>query len=107
MVIINATQCLNCLGKTGGVSTPFRRLLHDRGGSTPPTPSAIRPPRGVENRDDWGDSKINWGGSTPPTPPAIQALEGTWMAWASGRSGIWLWIGKEGGSLLRAFAAQA
>ena len=28
------------------------------------------------------------------------------MAWASGRPGIWLWIGKDGGSSLRAFAAQ-
>ena len=29
------------------------------------------------------------------------------MAWASGRSSVWLWIGKDGGSSLRAFAAQA
>ena len=28
------------------------------------------------------------------------------MAWASGRPGIWLWIGIDGGSSLRAFAAQ-
>ena len=35
-------QCLNCPGKTGGVSPPFRRLLHDRGGSTPPAIQALR-----------------------------------------------------------------
>ena len=64
-------QCLNCPEKTGGVIPPFRRLFHDRGGSTPPTPRVIRPPRGVENHDDWGGSKMNWGGLTPP---AIQAL---------------------------------
>jgi len=43
----------------------------------------------------------------PRTTWAEQLSIGTWMAWASGRPGIWLWIGKSGGSSRRAFAAQA
>ena len=42
----------------------------------------------------------------PRTTWAVSSV-GTSMAWASGRLGIWLWIGKSGGSQLRAFAAQA
>ena len=44
---------------------------------------------------------------------AVQGLTGpssseeTWVAWASGRPGIWLWIGIDRGSSVRAFAAQA
>ena len=37
--------------------------------------------------------------------PGLSSSGGTWMALASGRPVIWLWIGKDGGSSLRAFAA--
>ena len=43
----------------------------------------------------------------PRTIPGPSSSVGTSMAWASGRSGIWLWIGKSGGSSRRVFAAQA
>ena len=44
-----------------------------------------------------GRPRTTWAGQLSRDP----------MAWASGRSGIWLWIGKSGGSSRRAFAAQA
>ena len=34
-----------------------------------------------------------------PGLPGLSSSAGTSMAWASGRLGIWLWIGKSGGSL--------
>ena len=43
----------------------------------------------------------------PSGPPGRSSSGGTSMAWASGRPGIWLWIGIDGGSSLRAFAAHA
>ena len=42
-----------------------------------------------------------------PGLPGPSSSVGTSMAWASGRLGIWLWIGKSGGSSRRVFAVQA
>jgi len=55
-------------------------------------------------------SRLGRVGNAPmvgPGLPGPSSSVGTSTAWASGRLGIWLWIGKSGGSSRRAFAAQA
>ena len=57
-----------------------------------------------------GAARLGRVGNAPvigPGLPGPSSSVGTSMAWASGRLGIWLWIGKSGGSSRRAFAAQA